>query len=168
MTVDRNVRFDQSSQAALVVFALNPNMVLTLIVGTDDGVSWHCSRSSHLPVRVRPQDGFVVAWLPPTTGKQRYAIAKLSTDTSELTSWKAKEQILAFDAVPGQVNYLGGLTVEFARGELSGIVDDPAITDLQAEAFVASRFANVSAPLVKQRMDWLHLDGACWFDRLFW
>jgi hypothetical protein len=162
MVVDRNVRFDRTTGDALVVFALRPNMVLTLVEGTDDGVSWHCAHSSELPVRVRPQDGFVVAWLPPRTGKQRYAIASLSTDASGLTRWWTKGQVLAFDAVPGQVTYLGALSVEFEGGELSGIVGDPDITDLQAEAFMASKFANVSAPLVKRRMDWLYLDRPCW------
>ena len=155
MSVDRSIHFDGNSGDALVVFALTPNMVVTLVAGTDDGVSWH-GGARVLPVRVRPQDGFVVARLRPRTGKNRYAIAKLSTDASELTAWDTPAQMLAFDAPPGQVTYLGALRVEFAGGELPKLVDDPAVTYLQAEAFMAANFANVGAPVVRSRMDWVY------------
>jgi len=83
MSVDRTIHYDGSSDDALVVFALTPNMVVTLVAGTDDGVNWH-DGGRVMPLRVRPQDGFVVARLRPRTRKNRYAIAKLSTDASEL------------------------------------------------------------------------------------
>lgn len=158
--VDRNVRYDQTSGDALVVFGLTPNMVVTLVEGSDDGVSWHCEVSQL--VRVRPQEGFVVARLRPRTGKRRYAIAAFSTDASGLTTWKMTGQILAFDAVPNQVTYVGALRVEFEGGEIRDIMSDRDITYLHAEAFMAGKFANVSAPLVKGQMDWLHLDRSCW------
>jgi hypothetical protein len=162
--VDRNVSFDRTSREALVVFALSPNMVVTLLEGTDDGVSWRCNRwGPEARVRVRAQDGFVVAWLRPKTGKQRYAIESFSTDASGLTAWKTFEQILVFDAVPGQVTYVGALNVEFSGGGIRGINFDPDITYLHAEAFMAGKFANVRAPMAKGRMDWLYmsLDDPC-------
>ncbi len=158
--VDRNVRFDRGSGDALVVFALTPNMVVTLSPGRDDGVSWHCG-GREWPVRVRPQDGFVVAWLRPKGEKKSYAITKFATDASELTAWRTATQVLTFEAVPGQVTYLGALRVEFEGGRLSGIATDPDITDLQAEAFMAGKFPNVSAPLAKGRTDWAYLGSYC-------
>ena len=153
-TTDRDVSFDATSGDALVVFALTPNMVVTLTAGTDDGVSWHCERGQ--TVRVRPQDGFVVARLRPRTGKHRYAIRMLSTDASGLTAWHTPAQLLAFDAPPGQVTYLGAWRVEFPGGTLPEIVADPDVTYPQAEAFMAANFANVRAPVVTSRMDWLY------------
>ena len=155
-TVDRNIRFGASSPDALVVFGFPAGANAWLRPGVDDGVNWHCQPGLTGVQRVRTENGFIVAKLSPRTGKQKYAIAGVASD-STFGQYRPgpNSGILVFNAEPGKVTYLGTL-----RGVRSGgvpaLVQDPSVPLSVADDFVTRTFPNIRDHVVPGRMDWVY------------
>src|SRR4051812_18413317 len=74
----RAARADRSRPQAVVVFAAPPRSTLWLYQGVDDGAGWTCEGAAGQVVQVSSEAGFVMAKLPPRTGKEKYAIGEIT------------------------------------------------------------------------------------------
>lgn len=161
--LDGETSFDETSPDAIVVLGVSRIHAMTVLLGVDDGVIWRRDRSG-TAASTRADHGFVVFRLRPQPGKKRYAIARVAlepgaTDCYNLSA--SSSTLAAFDAPPGRVTYLGGLTIQFisdGSGSRAALREDPGISKQQAMAFVAGRYPHIKAELTSGRLDWVYLE----------
>lgn len=156
-TVDRNLRFDTRSRDAIVVFGFSAKLNVWLSPGVDDGVNWRCDRGKINVTRLRPDDGFVVARLPPRLGRETYGISALGTDMNlEVHPRRANEAVWAFNAEPGKVTYPGALGVAWEDGRPS-IVIDSSVKQSDADDYITRTFPNVPVHVAPGRFQAMYL-----------
>ena len=164
--LETGTQFDGSSPDAdaIVVIGVSRIYAVTVVSGTDDGVSWHRQRRP-TGARAMADDGFVAIKLKPRQGQERYAIASvaLDPDATDRYPFPDSSTILVFDAPPGKVTYLGGIDAQIASEGMHSFAilrDNPAITRQQAAAFMARRYPRIGNQLVTGKLDWLYRGDA--------
>jgi hypothetical protein len=162
-------RADRARPAAVVVFAAPPRSTVWLYQGVDDGAGWTCEgpvEAVQVASHVASKDGFVVARLPPRTGREKYAIAEIAmADGSDrrLRSG-ANAKVPAFNAIPGKVTLVGGVKV-LDVGEGLSLLPDPSATRARAARFLARKNRRkdlqTAASVTKGKMSWVAMPDSC-------
>lgn len=161
--LDTETRFDATSPDAIVVLGVSRIKAMTVVLGVDDGVVWRRDRSG-MAAGTLAEHGFVVFRLRPQTGKKRYAIARVALEPGATDCYilsTASSTLAAFDAPPGRVTYLGGVTIEFVRdggGSRALLREDAGISKQQAMAFVAARYPGIRAEMTGGRLAWVYTE----------
>jgi hypothetical protein len=166
-------RADRARASAVVVIAAPPRSTLWLYRGVDDGTGWMCEGGAGEIVQVSSEGGFVVAKLPPRTGREKYAIGEVAiADGSDRRLRPgANAKVPVFNAVPGKVTLVGGVKV-LDVGEGLSLLPDPSATPARAARFLARKDPQVSASLGKGkvgkvgkvgkgRMSWVAMPDSC-------
>jgi len=161
--LDAETRFDDRSPDAIVVLGVSRIQAMTVLLGVDDGVVWRRDRSG-MAASTLAEHGFVVFRLRPQTGKKRYAIARVALEPGATDCYllsHASSTLAAFDAPPGRVTYLGGVTIDFVSdggGSRALLREDAGISKQQAMAFVAARYPGIRAEMTGGRLDWVYTE----------
>jgi hypothetical protein len=155
----------RSRPEAVVVFAAPPRSTLWLYQGIDDGAGWTCEGATGQVVQVSSETGFVMARLPPRTGKEKYAIGEIAmADGSERhLRLGANAKVPVFNAVPGKVTLVGGVKV-LDVGQGLSLLPDPSATRARAVRFLARKNRRISASLAKGnvgKMSWVAMPDSC-------
>jgi hypothetical protein len=162
--VDRTVRFDRTSADAIVVFGFREKADVWLAGGIDDGVNWACGTgeggSGQQIWHLRSENGFVVARLPPRTGKYKYAIRWIGDGVISRYRTLANGPVWVFNAEPGKVSYVGAVRIVWTEGT-PAIVEDNAVTEKDADEFVTRTFPNVPEHVVSRPMSWIYMGMNC-------
>jgi hypothetical protein len=153
---------------AVVVFAAPPRSTLWLYKGVDDGVGWTCEGGPGETVQVSSQGGFVVATLPPRTGREKYAIGEIQIADGSDRRLRSGEtaKVPVFNAVPGKVTLVGGVKV-LDVGEGLSLLPDPSVTRARAAHVLARKDRRISAALAKGdgadvgKMSWVAMPDSC-------
>jgi hypothetical protein len=158
--VDRNIRFDRTSADAIVVFGFHGKFDVWLSAGIDDGVNWACGTGRPRIWRIRPENGFIVARLPPRTGKNKYAIRQIGDPMIAVYGPTANAPVWVFNAEPGKVTYVGAVRVVWS-GHLPAVVEDSEVTAEEADEFVTRSFPNIPDHAVSRPMTWIYMSMGC-------
>jgi hypothetical protein len=159
-------RADRARPQAVVVFAAPPRATVWLYQGVDDGTGWICDGAGGETVQVASENGFVVAKLPPRTGREKYAIGEIAIadGTDRRLRWGANAKVPAFNAIPGKVTLVGGVKV-LDVGEGLSLLPDPSATRLRAARFLARKNRRMdqqmSASVAKGKMSWVAMPDSC-------
>src|SRR5262245_45492360 len=159
--LDHNSRFGSTSADAIVVFGFSSRWSAWIYPGTDDGVSWHCRGGLVNVRRVQPEEGFVVVRLPASTGKHKYGIGQFGASMNvEVQRVPVDTGVWIFDAVPGQVTYLGAFRVVGSDGG-PRIVEDASRTVSDADDFMTRTFPNIRDHVATGRMESAYMANDC-------
>src|SRR5262245_20022674 len=157
--LDGETRFEQTDPDAIVVVGATQIYGMVFLSGKDDGPYWRRVRGPEASART--EDGFVVVRMKPRRGTHTYAIGRVSLqpDATDCYSFPSSSQLLLFNAPPGQVTYLGAVTVQYSseRGRnYASLREDASISKTQASAYFSRRFPQIKADLVPGRTAWIY------------
>ena len=155
-------RADRARPDAIVVFAAPPRSTVWLYQGVDDGVGWTCEGAAGQVVQVSSEAGFVMARLPPRTGKEKYAIGEIAMANGPDRHLRpgANAKVPVFNAVSGKVTLVGGVKV-LDVGEGLSLLPDPSATRARAVRFVARKDRRMSASIANGTMSWVAMPDSC-------
>jgi hypothetical protein len=159
-----SAQYDKAHATAVVVFAAPPRSTVWLYQGVDDGAGWTCEGGGQI-AQVASEGGFVVARLPPRTGREKYAIGEIAiADGSDRRLRPgANAKVPAFNAVPGKVTLVGGVRV-LEVGEGLSLLPDPSATRARAVRTVARQDRRMSTSIAKgsvAKMSWVAMPDSC-------
>ena len=155
-------RADGARLEAVVVFAAPPRSTVWLYQGVDDGVGWTCDGAAGQAVQVSSEAGFVLAKLPPRTGREKYAIGEIAMANGPERHLRpgATAKVPVFNAVPGKVTLVGGVKV-LDVGEGLSLLPDPSATRARAARFLAHKHRRMSGSVVSGQMSWVAMPDSC-------
>jgi len=158
--LEKDAKFNGTDPDAVLVFTAPSATTIWLREGIDDGVNWSCYRNG-ATYRVWAEAGFVVVKVRPRTGRMKYAIAEIDTGPNGADPKLADEgtAIPAFNAPPGRVTLVGGITLA-REGDDVHLAQDESATRERAERFLARSYPNLTEPVVG-RMEWLYVQNSC-------